>query len=301
MDRLLAANVDLKGTAERLLGAFLKQIFEFGFYQADPHAGNFLLLPDNRVAFIDLGLVGYLTEAERNALAELFQATMGEDFERVGAIWLELARAGPEANRNAFVRGLKPILLKQINQPHERVQVGEMFIGMIYNSAKHDLNLPSELFLVFRTIAEIEGLLRWLCLEFDVIDQCKAFAEEQVAAARQPRRIAQAAGDEVRQWAGVAQRMPLEVEELVKKMTSGRFSIDLGRQGFDFVVVPTHKTAWHELSIVIHRLLKGSANNSRSILADGRAVFEDRVYLRILPLSPCSSGSYSGTPSISSR
>jgi ubiquinone biosynthesis protein len=152
MDRLLAANVDLKGTAERLLGAFLKQIIEFGFYQADPHAGNFLLLPDNRVAFIDLGLVGYLTEAERNALAELLQATMAEDFERVGAIWLELARAGPEANRNAFVRGLKPILLKQINQPHERIQVGEMFIGMIYNSAKHDLKLPRELFLVFRTL-----------------------------------------------------------------------------------------------------------------------------------------------------
>ena len=260
MDRLLAANVDLKGTAERLLGAFLKQIFEFGFYQADPHAGNFLLLPDNRVAFIDLGLVGYLTEAERNALAELFQATMAEDFERVGAIWLELARAGPEANRNAFVRGLKPILLKQINQPHERVQVGEMFIGMIYNSAKHDLKLPSELFLVFRTIAEIEGVLRWLCVEFDVIDQCKAFAEEQLAAARQPRRIAQAAGDEVRQWAGVAQRLPREVEELVKTMTTGRFSIDLGRQGFDFVVGELNRSSNRiAVGLVIAALIIGSS------------------------------------------
>jgi ubiquinone biosynthesis protein len=55
IDRLLAANVDLKKTAERLLGAFLKQIFEFGFYQADPHPGNFLVLPDNRIAFIDFG------------------------------------------------------------------------------------------------------------------------------------------------------------------------------------------------------------------------------------------------------
>ena len=96
MDRLLAANVDLKGTAERLLGAFLKQIFEFGFYQADPHAGNFLVLPDNRIAFIDFGLVGYVTEAERHALADLFQAMMAEDFERVATIWLELAHAGPE-------------------------------------------------------------------------------------------------------------------------------------------------------------------------------------------------------------
>jgi len=151
MDGLLAAKADLKGTAERLLGAFLKQIFEFGFYQADPHPGNFLVLPDNRIAFIDFGLVGYVTESERHALADLFQAIMAEDFERVATIWLELAHAGPEVDRGAFLRGLKPILLKQINQPRERVQVGEMFIGMMYNGARHDLKLPRELFLVFRT------------------------------------------------------------------------------------------------------------------------------------------------------
>ena len=114
IDRLLAANVDLKSTAERLLNNFLKQIFDFGFYQADPHPGNFLMLPDNRIAFIDFGLVGYVTEAERKALADLFLATVAEDFERVATIWLELTHAGPEVNWGAFLRGVKPILLKQM-------------------------------------------------------------------------------------------------------------------------------------------------------------------------------------------
>jgi ubiquinone biosynthesis protein len=86
IDRLLAANVDLKLTAERLLSNFLKQIFDFGFHQADPHPGNFLVLPDNRIAFIDFGLVGYITDAERRALADLFLATVAEDFEKV--VWL---------------------------------------------------------------------------------------------------------------------------------------------------------------------------------------------------------------------
>jgi ubiquinone biosynthesis protein len=260
IDRLLAANVDLKKTAERLLGAFLKQIFEFGFYQADPHPGNFLVLPDNRIAFIDFGLVGYVTETERHALGELFQATVAEDFERVATIWLELAHAGPEVNRGAFLRGLKPVLLKQINQPRGRVQIGEMFMGMMYNGARHGIKLPGELFLVFRTIAEIEGLLRWLYLEFDVIDQCKAFAEQQLAAARQPRRLARAAGDEVRQWTGVARRLPREVEELVKTLTTGRFSIDFGRQGFDFVVGELNRSSNRiAVGLVIAALIVGSS------------------------------------------
>lgn len=60
IDRLLLAGVDLERIAQRLLRAFLKQIFQFGFYQADPHPGNFLALSDDRIAFIDFGLVGYI-------------------------------------------------------------------------------------------------------------------------------------------------------------------------------------------------------------------------------------------------
>jgi ubiquinone biosynthesis protein len=266
IDRLLAAKVDLKGTAERLLNAFLKQIFEFGFYQADPHPGNFLVMPDNRIAFIDFGLVGYVTEAERLALAELFQATIAEDFERVATIWLELAHAGREVDWGAFLRGLKPILLKQLNQPRGRVQVGEMFMGMMNNGARHGIKLPRELFLVFRTMAEIEGLLRWLYLDFDVIEQCKAFAGAQQAAATQPLRLVRAAGEEVGQWAGIARRLPREVEDLIKVMSAGRFSIDFGRQGFDFLVGELNRSSNRiAVGLVIAALIVGS---SSMLLAD---------------------------------
>jgi ubiquinone biosynthesis protein len=266
IDRLLEANVDLKLTAERLLNNFLKQIFDFGFYQADPHPGNFLVVPDNRIAFIDFGLVGHVTEAERRALADLFLATVAEDFEKVATIWLELAHAGPEVDWGKFLRGLKPILLKQMTQPSGRIQVGEMFMGMMYNGARHGLKLPSELFLVFRTFAEIEGLLRWLYIDFDVIGHCKAFAEAEIAAAKQPARLVKTAAQEAGQWAGIARRLPHEVEELVKTMTTGRFSIDFGRQGFDFLIGELNRSTNRiAVGLVIASLIIGS---SFMLLAD---------------------------------
>ena len=75
-------------------------------------------------------------------------------------------------------------------------------MGMMQNGARHGLKLPSELFLVFRTFAEVEGLLRWLYVDFDVIDHCKGFAEAEIAAAKQPSRLVKAAAEEVGQWAG---------------------------------------------------------------------------------------------------
>ncbi|MBO0733247.1 MAG: AarF/ABC1/UbiB kinase family protein [Methylocapsa sp.] len=261
IDRLIEASVDRKATAERLLNAFLRQIFEFGFYQADPHPGNFLVTPDSRIAFIDFGLVGYVTEAERQALADLFQAAIAEDIERVAAIWLELTRAGRDVDRSAFLRGLKPILLKHINQPRGRIQLGEMFTGMMNNGARHGLKLPSELFLVFRTMAEIEGLLRWLYIDFDVIAHCKAFAESQKWAALQPARIAKLASAEAGQWAGIARRLPQEVEDLIKTLSSGRFSIDFGHQGFDVVVGELHRSSNRiAVGLVIAALIIGASS-----------------------------------------
>jgi ubiquinone biosynthesis protein len=260
IDRLLLAGIDLERIAQRLLRAFLKQIFQFGFYQADPHPGNFLALSDDRIAFIDFGLVGYITEAERHALAELFQATLAEDFERVTSLWLEIAHAGSEVNRRAFLRGLEPILGKQMNRPFERVQMGEMFLQMIQNGARHGLKLPGELFLLFRTLAEVEGLLRLLCLEFNVIAHCQAFAAEQQTEARQPARVAQAAGEEVQQWIDIARRLPGEVEKLVKTMSTGQFSIDFGRQGFDFVIGELDRSSNRiAVGLVIAALIVGSS------------------------------------------
>jgi ubiquinone biosynthesis protein len=260
IDRLLAANVDLKSIAERLLNNFLKQIFEFGFYQADPHPGNFLVLQDNRIAFIDFGLVGYITEAERQALADLFLATVAEDFEKVATIWLELSHAGPDVNWGAFLRGLKPVLMKQLTQPRGRIQVGELFMGMMQNGARHGVRLPGELFLVFRTFAEIEGLLRWLYIDFDVIDYCKGFAEAQIAAAKQPSQLVKTAAAEAGQWADLARRLPRELETLVKAMTTGRFSIDLGRQGFDHVLGELNRSSNRiAVGLVIAALIIGSS------------------------------------------
>ena len=260
MERLRHADVDLEKVASRLLQAFLQQIFLYGFFHSDPHAGNFLAMPKSRIAFIDFGLVEQISEAERQSLARLFWATLQEDYEQVAALWLEMAPAGANADPGGFRRGLEKILWKQLNQPYERVRIGEMFLQMVQNGARHGLKLPSELFLLFRTLAEIEGLLRRLQPGFNVIAHCRDFAQEQETAAREPAQMARAARDEAQQWVGTVWRLPHELEDLLKRMMAGRFSVDFVHQGLDYLVGEMDRSSNRlTVGLIVAALIIGSS------------------------------------------
>lgn len=234
--RLRRARIDCKQVAERLLRAYLKQIFQSGFFHADPHPGNLLVLRGGRIAFIDFGLAGQISQDERRALAELFSAMLAEDYERVAALWLDISHAGADVDRLAFQRKLEPILRSQMNQPYARMRLGDLFLQMVQNGTRHGLKLPPELFLLFRTFAQVESLLRLLHPGFDVVAHCRAFSEEQAAAARAPAQLVAATREGLEQWTSTAWRLPGEVEELVKKMTADRLSIDFVHRGLEFLI-----------------------------------------------------------------
>jgi ubiquinone biosynthesis protein len=235
MERLRAANIDQEAVAARLLQAFLKKIFLHGFFHADPHPGNFLVQPGNRIVFIDFGLMGFISDDERTALVALFKATLAGDYEQVGTLWLSIASAGAHANPSDFRKGLKKILWKHMNLPSHRINVGEMFLQMVQNGARHGLRLPADLFLMFRTLASIESLLHLLDPQFDVLEHCREFAREQEAAAREPGRLAQATKEEVQQLAATIWRLPGEMEELLKKLADDRLSVDFVHKGLEFL------------------------------------------------------------------
>lgn len=258
--RMRQAGVDLPQLAQSLLKAFFEQVFHFGFFHADPHAGNFLVQPDNRVTLIDFGLVGQVSLGERQTLAELFRATMEEDYEKVASLWLDISHAGTEVDRVAFQRDLEPILRKQMSLPYNRIRMGDMFLQMIQNGGRHGLKLPGELFLLFRTFAEFETLLHLIDPGFNVIDYSHEYIQEQEAVQREPARIAQATGEELKKLVGTAWRLPIELEEVVKKMASDKFSVDFVHKGLEFLIGEIDRSSNRiVMGLIIAALIVGSS------------------------------------------
>ncbi|MCX7680223.1 MAG: AarF/UbiB family protein, partial [Spirochaetes bacterium] len=81
--KLKQAGFDTKKIAQNLVDALFKQIWDHGFFHADPHPGNIFALPGNTIAFIDLGMVGFLDEPMRDKMAELVISLNTRDHEGV--------------------------------------------------------------------------------------------------------------------------------------------------------------------------------------------------------------------------
>lgn len=260
LDSLEKAGLDLTKIASRLLHSFLEQIFRFGFFHADPHGGNFLVQHDGSICFVDFGLVGQLNKSSQRNLARLFEAILAEDFENIASQWLQMCNADGDINQTSFQKGMEPIIRSQINQPLHRTRLGEMMLQMVQNSSRLGLRMPSELYLLFRTFAQIEDLLRRLHPQLNIIEHCKSYAEEQRKAGREPLHMARAAGEELQQWVSTARQLPGNVEQLIRKMNDDQFSIDFVHRGLEYLVGELDRSSNRiAIGLIIAALIIGSS------------------------------------------
>src|SRR5690606_20756170 len=145
-----AAGLDRKLLARRGAGAVLKMILEDGFFHADPHPGNVFYLPGNRIAFIDFGMVGRLTETRRFEVGALLHGLATSDEEMVAKVLLDW-RDGKEPS-DADPARLRAEIGAFVDQYHG-VPLGQLDLAALLSDLMrilrdHGLALPPDLALL---------------------------------------------------------------------------------------------------------------------------------------------------------
>lgn len=164
------AGLDRKLLARRGAHAVLKMIFEDGIFHADPHPGNVFYLLGNRIAFIDFGMVGRLTEERRNQLTRLLLGLVEHEPGRVVDILLDWAGKETVDEENltleiqTFVDQYHGVALKQLN-------LGTMLSDLLAILRFHQLSLPSDLALLVKAFITLEGMGRELDPNFNMADE----------------------------------------------------------------------------------------------------------------------------------
>ena len=173
---LEASGLDRKMLARRGADAVLKMILEDGFFHADAHPGNVFYLPDNRIAFIDFGMVGRLSEERRYQLAVLLHGLVGHDAGTVAGVlqdWSDGAEADGEtlkAEIDAFVDRYRGAALGELD-------LGAMLSDLVAILREHRLALPPELALLIKAFITMEGLGRLLDPDFCIASEAAPFLE----------------------------------------------------------------------------------------------------------------------------
>ena len=158
--------------------AMLRQIFEFGLFHADPHPGNVLFLPGNRIGFIDFGMFGRLDQIERRRMAIVFWALVDGDYEAVGSQLLRLSELLPGADPAGFRAALADTVEEWFEGRAADSSIARLLLHELALGARHGVVFPRWLMLLARALVTLEATAMIVDPQLDLAELARPLLPE---------------------------------------------------------------------------------------------------------------------------
>lgn len=172
-----------------IANGIFKQIFEDGVFHADPHPGNIIVLPKGNIAFIDFGIVGYITESMREKVTNLFIAAVQKDISGMGEGMMSLGVVGRDVNREELNHDIINNFGGFYSMSLKEIKISDIFHRIITISKKHGIQLPKNFVLLSKCSITIESVLEQVDPEFNPVDNAKPFVQKLIAKRYNPTRL----------------------------------------------------------------------------------------------------------------
>jgi ubiquinone biosynthesis protein len=259
LDRLREAGYRLPSLAQVGVEAYLKQIFVDGFYHADPHPANIMVVGD-QIAFVDFGVAGYLTPGQKEMLGDMFLQIIDEDAGGVARTVVRMGAARGRPSLEAMERDLQRLLTRYWGLSLEEIRVGEM-LGEIFKTAyQHKVYLPGDLALLARTIITLEGTGRLLDPDFVLVEAVRPFAVRLVRERMSPVVAGRRALRSLRQAADLAQAFPRRLDDLWDQLEEGEITFGVDIRRLEVIINKLNSMINRvAFSVVVAALIVGSA------------------------------------------
>lgn len=260
VDAMDAAGIDRKVVARYGAQIVLKMMFEDGFFHADPHPGNVFFLPGNKLALIDFGMVGHLSDARRHQLIDLMHALVRRDAIRCADVLTDWTDDASPDKFEALVEDLEAFLDRFHGVPLKQLSLGGMLGDIASILRDHHLALPPELAMVMKVFVTLEGMGRKLDPDFDMASEAAPFVRREMLARHSPEAILRRFGKSSRQALTLLESLPADLASLVRRIRHGelRVKFDVERLGHVGDQV-AHSANRLTVGIVIAALIVGSS------------------------------------------
>lgn len=209
------------------LQSVLKQILEDGFFHADPHPGNVIILDGGVVGLIDWGMVGRLTRHMRFALVNIIQAVGKRDSGRIIQVLLKLSDGDPPENMEMLEREILDALDAYTHVPMGEIKVGELMSELTNTFREHGLRIPAGMATVVKALLSGEGAARMLFPELDVIAEAEPIVRRLVIESHSPRQFMRSLGRTLENAWQMHSNLPGRIDRLLRKAEHGDATIKL--------------------------------------------------------------------------
>jgi ubiquinone biosynthesis protein len=240
--------------AKRSLRIVAQMIFEDGFFHADPHPGNVMVLrpldsEEPTIGLLDLGLVGSISEKMQEGAIDLMAAAIREDVDALTDALLTMGKPRGSVDKEALRALVGTLSQKYLGKPLKEIEISAVISDLVGGAMQFNIDMPTELVMMGKAIMTVEGIGKELYPELDIYTELKPYFLKLLKRRYSPEKILR----EVLRGAGqlnkLAINLPEQLHTILEDTRKGRFSIKtqdpgmvaaadrLGRRLFSGIIV----------------------------------------------------------------
>ena len=212
VDRLRVAGVDIPKLARDGVTLFFTQVFRDGFFHADMHPGNIQVSLDpktfGRYISLDFGIVGTLTENDKEYLAQNFIAFFRRDYKRVAQLHIESGWVPAGTRVDELEAAIRAVCEPYFDRPLKEISLGLVLMRLFQTSRRFQVEIQPQLVLLQKTLLNIEGLGRELDPDLDLWATAKPFLERWMVNQIGPQKLFEQLRDQAPQFAKLVPELP---------------------------------------------------------------------------------------------
>lgn len=227
LEALHASGEDLSEFARRAAAIYLEMIFRDGFYHADPHAGNLMLMPGNVVGIMDFGMVGRIDETLRDEIEGMLLAAVAPDPAqlveivcRIGSVPVELDREDLRAELSGLIGDFRSQPLDQFDLTGALSRV----IGLI---RRFQIQLPHGFAMLLKTLIMLEGTLRRANPSFNLTELLAPHYRRALRRTLAPKRMLYEVARSYRDWRRLINALPRDVSDILSRIRNESLEVHL--------------------------------------------------------------------------
>ncbi|HET7764414.1 MAG TPA: ubiquinone biosynthesis regulatory protein kinase UbiB [Burkholderiales bacterium] len=222
VDELRRQGVDIPKLARTGVEIFFTQVFRDGFFHADMHPGNILVTPEGRYVALDFGIMGTLTEVDKQYLAQNFLGFFQRDYARVARAHLEAGWVPADTRADEFEGAIRAVCEPFFGRPLGEISFGLALVRLFQTSRRFNVEIQPQLVMLQKTLLNIEGLGRQLDPGLDLWATAKPFLEKWMREQVGFKGLLRTVRNEAPRWATMLPQLPRLLHRALADDRAGR-------------------------------------------------------------------------------
>ncbi len=224
LEKLKKKKVNIRKVMENGLKAVLTQVFIHGFFHADPHPGNIIVMKNNVISFVDFGIVGYFDKEMKLKSSDLFIGIAEMDPDRIIESLMSFAAIPDGFDREAFKQEVIGVTASIHEKEFKNINVSKMLEEVLDIAYKYDLRMPTSLVLFGKSIITLEGVGLRYDPDIDMMKIITPFVEKKLA----KRYIIDNIAYSTQKFTRFITELPKKTDAILDRLSTGKFEVDIG-------------------------------------------------------------------------